>query len=153
MIDENEKHLGTLSIQEALALAQERGFDLVEVSPKENPPVAKFLDFGQFKYEQEKKRKLQKGKDKKIEIKGIRLSFKIDKGGLLLRKNQAQKFLEAKNKIKIEMILKGRERQHLDRAKEIFNNFIQSLGEEIPLEIEQPLVKQGGRLTIITRAR
>jgi translation initiation factor IF-3 len=136
-----------------LALAQERGFDLVEISPKENPPVAKFLDFGQFKYELEKKKKTQKNRGKKTELKGIRLSLRIGKGDLDFRKNQAQKFLETGNKIKIEMILKGREKTHLDLAKEIINNFIQTLEEKIPIEIERPLNQQGGRLTVIITNR
>lgn len=153
MIDEYEKHLGILNTQEALALAQERGFDLVEISPKENPPVAKFLDFGQFKYELEKKKKSQKSKAKKVELKGIRLSLRIGKGDLEFRKIQAQKFLEARNEVKIEMILKGREKAHLNLAKEIINNFIQSLNEKIALEINQPLSKQEGKLTIIIKAR
>jgi translation initiation factor IF-3 len=151
VIDEEGKHLGILNTQEALTLAQERGFDLVEISPKEDPPVAKFLDFGQFKYELEKKRKAQKSK--KIALKGIRLSFRIGKGDLAFKKEQAKKFLEAGHKVKIEMVLKGREKAHLGLAKEIINNFIQTLGEEISLGIEQPLTRQGGRLTVIVKAR
>lgn len=151
VIDEKGEYLGILNTSEALTLAQERGFDLVEISPKEDPPVAKFLDFGQFKYKLEKKKKIQKNKSKKIEIKGIRLSFRIGKGDLNFKKNQAQKFLKAKNKVKIEMILKGREKAHLDLAKEIINNFIQTIGEEISVEIEQPLTKQGEKLTVMIK--
>lgn len=152
VIDENDKHLGTLSTSKSLALARDRGFDLVEISPKENPPVAKFLDFGQFKYEEEKKKRAQKKKIKKIELKEVRLSFKIGKGDLTLREKQAKKFLEIGNKVKIEMRLKGREKAHLDRAKEIINNFIQTLGEKTPIEVEQLLNKQGGRLTAVIKS-
>ncbi len=151
IIDEEGEHLGVMPTSQALNLAQERGYDLVEVSPLENPPVAKFLDFGQFKYELEKKERLRKAKAPKIKIKGIRLSLRIAKGDLVLRKNQALEFLKSGNKVKIELILKGRERLHLNLAKEIFNNFTQSLKEEINLEVEQPLTIQGGRLTTIVK--
>jgi len=146
LIDEEGKNLGIVSREEALALAKEKNLDLVEISPKENPPVAKIMDFGQFKYQLKKKEQKQKSKQKKTEIKGIRLSLRISEHDKEFKLKQGKKFLEQGHKVKIEMILKGREKIHLDLAKEIINQFIEQLGE---VKIEQEIKKQGGKLTAI----
>ncbi len=143
MVDDKGIHIGVVSISEALRMAQEKGCDLIEISPKAAPPVAKISNFGQFKYDLKKKEQQQKSKQKKTETKGIRLSLRIGKGDLELKSNQAKKFLELGHKIKIEMILKGREKAHFDLAREIINKFIQSLEE---VNIEQPISRQGGKL-------
>lgn len=127
-------------------LAKEKGLDLVEISPKANPPVAKILDFGQFKYELKKREQKDRIKRKKSEIKGIRLSLRIGQHDKELRIRQAKKFLDQGHKVKIEMILKGRERAYFDRAKEIINQFIESLGN---IKTEQPITRQGGNLITI----
>ena len=145
LIDETGKFLGAINTYEALKLAREKGLDLVEINPKEEPPIAKIMDFGQFRYEETKKEKKQK--IKKIEIKGVRLSLRTGRHDLEIKANQAKKFLETGNKVKIEMILKGRERTHFDLAEKIINSFIELIGPEV--KIEQPLNKQGGRLTIL----
>lgn len=143
LINEKGEHLGIVETSQALNLARERGYDLVEINPRANPPVAKLIDFGQFKYEQTKKQK--EPKQKRVETKGIRLSLRVGKHDLELKINQAKKFLEEGNKVKIEMVLKGREKAHFDLAEKIINQFIEGLGEKT--KIEQPLNKQGGRLT------
>lgn len=145
LIDENGKYLGVFNIEEALRLAKEKNLDLIEISPKENPPVAKINDFGKFLYEIRKKER--KTKKKKQEIKGLRLSLRVSKHDLEVKKNQTLKFLAANQKVKIEMVLRGRERTHFDLARKIINDFIKGLGEEI--KAEQPLSQQGGRLTIL----
>ena len=126
-----------------MAMAKEKGYDLVEISPKSTPPVAKFLNFGRFKYELRKKEQQQKAKQKKTETKGIRLSFRIGKGDLELRLRQAKKFLDQGHKVKIEMILKGREKAHFDLAREIVGRFIQNLEG---INVEQPISRQGSKL-------
>ena len=149
VIDEEGKNLGILNTPEAIALAQERGFDLVEVSPKENPPIAKILDFGQFKYEREKEARKQKAHAKQVEIKGIRLSPRIGAHDVATRRAQAIGFMKNGNKIMVEAVLRGRERQHADLAEKVMRDFIQSLQIEFPVRIEQPLTRQGGRLQIL----
>ncbi|MEK7211231.1 MAG: translation initiation factor IF-3 [Patescibacteria group bacterium] len=152
LIDEKGEHLGVFSKEEALRLAREKGLDLVEISPKENPPIAKFLDFGKFKYEKEKEMRKQKAHAKQVEVKGVRLSLKISIGDISVREGQAIKFLEAGDKARIEMILRGRERAHGALAAEIINNFVKNLGEKIKIRTEQPLTRQDGKLmTIITK--
>jgi translation initiation factor IF-3 len=149
LIDEQGEFIGIFPTKEALAMAREKGYDLVEISPKENPPVAKFLDFGQLQYEEQKKRQKQKIKLKTVEIKGMRLSFRISQHDLEVRINQAKKFLEKKHKIKIEMNLKGREKKHTDLALEIMQKFIEQLGEKII--IEQPITRLGGNLSVLIK--
>ena len=151
LIDENNEAIGVVSLEEALRLANEAELDLVEVNPKGNPPVAKISNFGQLKYEKEKLAHKQKMQQKKVEQKNIRLSFRISDHDLDLRVNQAIKFLTKENKIKVELILRGRERQYPKKAAEIINSFLEKVKEnqELNVEVEQPLTNQGGRFTMI----
>lgn len=146
LIDENGEGLGTVAIAEALQKAAEAEMDLVEVNPKGNPPVCKIMNFGKYKYEQEKLAHKQKVASKKTELKSIRLTFKIKGGDLDIRIEQAKKFLEEKNQVKIEMILKGREKAHGHLATETMNNFVKELGET---KIIQPLQRLGGKFSLI----
>lgn len=151
MIDEEGKNLEVMATAEALRLARERELDLVEISSKCEPPIAKIMDFGQFLYEQKKKEQKARAKSKKSETKGIRLSFRISQHDEEIRLKQAQKFLEQGDKIKVEMKLVGRERQHLDIARKKIQGFIDKLGGEAMME--QPVRQQGGRLSVVVRRR
>lgn len=151
LIGETGEQLGVMDTKEALALAKEVDLDLVEVNPKANPPVAKIVDLGQLKYEREKKAHKQKMQQKKVDIKAIRLSFRISDHDLELRLNQSIKFLSKGDKIKIELPLKGRERQHLQKAAAIMNDFLAKLqaNPDLSIEMEQPLTKQGSRFSMV----
>jgi translation initiation factor IF-3 len=147
VIDEAGRPLGVIKTSEALRIAVERGFDLVEVSPKAEPPVAKILDHGQFRYQKEKEARKQKTQSHEVETKGIRLSVRIGDHDLEIRRQQAKKFLERGDKIRPEIVLRGREKAHTDLAEEIIKNFIKSLEEHFPLRLEQPISKMNGRVT------
>lgn len=151
LIDENGEQIGPTPTRSALAQAQEIGLDLVEVNPTAKPPVVKIMDFGQFKYEKEKKAHKQKQQQKKVETKGIRLSVRIGDNDLKLRLEQAKKFFKKGHKVKIDLILKGRERQHPRVAEEVMRNFAQKLEQDEELNIgrEQDLTKQGARFIMI----
>ncbi|RMD58895.1 translation initiation factor IF-3 [Candidatus Parcubacteria bacterium] len=151
LINEEGERIGVVSTPEAIRMAREAELDLVEVDPKSQPPVAKIMDYGQFKYEREKKLHKQKAQQKKIETKGVRLSVRISQHDFQIRINQATKFLEKGHKLKIELNLRGRERQHPQKAIEIIKQFIEVLktNEKFNLVEEQPLTKQGGRYTIV----
>jgi len=144
VIDETGKQLGVMKTFEALGLARERGLDLVEVSPKPSPSVCKILDYGQFQYQQSRKLQAQKALVKKVETKIIRISFKIGKHDLELKQNQAKKFLAKGNKVAVEMILRGREKQHRQKAMVMTVDFIKSTDENI--FIEQPVTAQGSKI-------
>lgn len=133
--------LGVLSTRDALRMAQERGLDLVEVGPKANPPVCKILDYGAYQYRIERQQRKQKAKVKQIEVKGIRLSLNIGQHDRDVRLKKAKEFLDEGNKVKIEMILRGRENAHADLARQIISQFITDLGANV----EQALSKQGNK--------
>ncbi len=149
LIDENGQNLGIMPTRQAIKIAQEKELDLIEVSPLANPPVAKILDFNRLRYREEKEKRKEKAKQKKIEIKGIRLSLRIGEHDLETRIKQSQRFLTDGNKVKVELNLKGRERQHQELAISIINQFLETLGQTIPIRIEQPLNVQNGQITIV----
>lgn len=149
VIDENGINAGILPTHKALALAEERGFDLVEVNPVASPPIAKILNYGQFKYEKEKELKKQKSRSKEVEIKGVRLSTRIGAGDRAVRLKQATEFLQEGNKVKVEIILKGRERQFAHLANEVILQFVESVKQIIPCHIEQDLTRQGGKISLV----
>lgn len=147
LIDANNENQGVVSFAEAISMAKQAGLDLVEISPKANPPVVRIMDFGQFKYELKKKEQKNKASQKKSEMKGIRLSFRIGDNDKMVRRKQAEKFLKAGNKVRVEMILKGREKAHQDLARQMIKDFVESI--EIENKIEQDLKKQGSKLQIL----
>lgn len=151
LINEDGENVGIMDISQALEMARDADLDLVEVNPKPEIPVVKILDLGQFKYEQEKKRHKQKVLQKKVELKSIRLTFRISKHDFDVRVEQATKFLAKGNKVRVDLNLRGRERQHFDKAREIMVNFSNDLKnkEELTIEEEQGLTKQPGGFTMI----
>ncbi len=149
VIDDEDNALGVMDTIEAIKLAESKEMDLVEVSPKAEPPVCKILDYGHFKYQKEKEAKKQKAQSKEVELKCVRLSFRIGPGDFQVRVNQALKFLNKGNKVKIEMPLRGREKAHKDVAADLAKRFLESVGQEMELRIEQPVKYQGGRFTAI----
>lgn len=149
LIDENGVFLGVMPTSAALQIARERELDLVEVSPKDNPPVCKLLDFGAFKYQKEKEHRAMKAHAKQVEVKGIRLSVKMGAHDMDVRKGQAIGFLEDGDKLKIEIMLRGREKAHGELATQRINDFIASIEPTYPLYIEQPVTRQGGNVSAI----
>ncbi len=133
----------------AMAMAQDQGLDLIEVNPLANPPVVKIVDYSKLKYQEEKERRKERAKQHKIEIKGIRLSLRISEHDRDVRVHQAEKFLGQNDKVRIELILRGRERQHTALAKEIIEEFIQKVAVIIPVTVEQVVTIQGGKLSAV----
>jgi translation initiation factor IF-3 len=149
VIDEEGVHLDIMNTADAIALAKERDLDLVVVQPKAEPPIAKITDFGKYKYEKEKAAKEQKSKAKNVEVKGIRLSCRIGEHDKQVRMDKAKEFLEKGDKVKVEIILRGREKKLGDQAIKVIKEFIERLNAEIPVKVEQPVLRQGGQLTSI----
>jgi translation initiation factor IF-3 len=134
---------------DALKRAAEQGADLVEVSPKEDPPVVKILDFGKFKYSLEKKK--QKSKAKKVETKGIRLALNIAAHDREVKIKQAQKFLSKGDKTQLEMILKGRQMAHARRAYDQMGEIIKELADSA--ELIQQISLKGRRITALLQPK
>jgi translation initiation factor IF-3 len=149
VVDENGEGLGVMRTQDAINTARERGYDLVEVSPKAEPPVCRFYDYGQFKYQKDKEQRAQKAHARKVEVKGIRLSVKMGQHDEDIRRAKAAEFLEEGHKLKIEIILRGREKAHADIAQQRIEGFIAKLQETYPLFIEQPFTRQAGNCSSI----
>ena len=119
--------LGVIPTDEALLKAKEAGLDLVEISPKADPPVAKIIDYGKFLYDVKKKEKHAKKATKAAELKGIRLSFRIGVGDMERQRNNAEEFLTNGHPVRIQMILRGREKAHKHLAFDKLKGFIKSL--------------------------
>jgi len=149
VVDDEGKPLGILKTEDAIAIAKAKELDLVEVSPKAEPPVCKILDYGAFKYQKEKEARKQKAQSREVEVKGIRLSLRIGEHDFEIRCQQGKKFLERGDKLRIEIVLRGREKAHVDLAQEIILKFVEVLKKDFPLRVEQPFSKQGSRLTMI----
>ena len=150
LIDETKKQVGIVSLVEALRLAREHNLDLIQVTEKVEPPVCKIIEYGKYLYWLQKK---EKGIKKSSEIKGIRLSFKISLHDLETRTSQAEKFLKKGNRIKLEMILRGREKGFSEFAKGKINQFLEILEKRIPIKLEKELKRESRGFTmIITKA-
>ena len=149
VIDEKGEALGVIPTSQAIQIAVERGLDLVEVSPKAEPPVCKILDYGHFKYQKEKEIRKQKAQSKEVDIKGIRLSLRIGEHDLEVRHQQAKKFLERGDKVKLELVMRGREKAHRDVANAVLNKMMALLRADYPIRVEQATAYQMGRLTTI----
>ena len=149
LIDEEGKMLGAYNTAAAIKLAQERGYDLVEVSPKAVPPVCKLLDYGQFKYQKDKEMRIQKARAKKVDVKGIRLSVKMGQHDIDIRREQAEEFLADGDKLRIEIMLRGREKEHGDLANQRIREFLKQIELKYPLSIEQPTTRAGGNVSTI----
>jgi len=149
LLGDDGENLGIFSTAEALRMAKEKEMDLVEINPKAEPPVAKIIDFGSFKYQKEKEARKQNIKSHVSEMKGIRLSIRISDHDMNVRKNQAIKFLDRGDKVKAEIILRGRERGKVPLAFEVIKKFVLLLEETTPLRHEQEATLQGGKITSI----
>ncbi len=136
VIDEEGKNLGVMETPEALRIARERGFDLIEIAPTVNPPVCRIMDFGKFKYEREKGEREHGKKQKESEVKGVRIGFTTGVHDLELRAKQVTKFLSLGDKVRIDMRLRGREKAHGQLAFRKFNDFLEMI--TMPFTIESP---------------
>lgn len=132
---------------EALQIAHEREIDLVEVAPMANPPVCRIMDYGKFQYQQSKQESASKSKQKKVETKGVRLGVRTDDHDLDFKKNQVEKFLKKGNKVKIDIVLKGREKAHQELARTNLVNFLKSISCDY--KVEQDIKRFPGGFNVI----
>jgi translation initiation factor IF-3 len=129
LIGENGEQLGIMSSKEAYMMAKEADLDLIKIAPTAKPPVCKIADFGKFRYEQTRREKEAKKKQKVTEVKEIRLSPNIDDNDLNTKANQARKFLEHGDKVKASLKFRGREMAHMSNGKEILDQFAEILSD------------------------
>ena len=127
LIANDGEQLGVMSAREAQKLADEAGLDLVKISPKATPPVCKIIDYGKYKYEQTRKEKLAKKKQKVIDVKEVRMSPNIDTNDLNTKINHAKKFLAKGARVKVTLRFRGRELAHVNASKYILDDFAKAL--------------------------
>lgn len=136
---------------EALRLAQEQGFDLIEVSPKAVPPVVKIGDYGSYTYKLKKKEKQQKAHSKQTEVKSIRFGFRTDTGDLDRQAARSREFLAERHMVKVTIVMRGRELTNKEYGITKLKNFVGSLADVA--EIDQPVKRQGNHFMVILRPR
>lgn len=134
LIDAEGNQAGVIATIQALEMAQTAGLDLVEVSPKAVPPVCKILDYGKYKFEQDKRLKENKKKQKLVKMKEIRMQPKIEKHDLQFKAKHVQQFLDEGNKVKVTIRFRGRELAHTELGKVVLDNLIKLLEGEFVID-------------------
>ncbi len=150
MIDENGEKRGVLPIQDALALAEEAGLDLVEVAPNANPPVCKILDYGKYKYQAQKKAAEARKKQKTVEVKEIKMRPTIDTHDYEVKMKALKKFLSKGDKVKVSVRFRGREMAHANLGRELLERVVGELdADEVKVEL---MPKMEGRQMVMILA-
>ena len=152
LIGEDGEQLGIMSAKEAQKLAEEAGLDLVKIAPTAKPPVCKIVDYGKYKYEQTRKEKEAKKKQKVIDVKEIRLSPNIDTNDLNTKVNAARKFLSKGDKVKVTLRFRGREMAHMNSSKHILDDFAENL-KDIAVVEKAPKVEGRSMTMFLTEKR
>lgn len=138
--------VGVVTVPEGLRRASEAGLDLVEISPNAEPPVCKILNYGKFKFEQQKKAAEAKKKQKVVEIKEIKIRPGIEQHDYDVKLKAAKRFLESEDKVKVTLRLRGREMAHQDLAMQVLQRFKADLAEMSKVELEP---KMEGRQAVM----
>lgn len=149
VIDNEDGNLGIMSKADAIALAREREMDVVEINPKAQPPVVKIINFKHFKYQKEKEARKNKANSKVSELKGIRLSIRIGQHDIDIRQIQAEKFLSRGDKVRVEIILRGRERAKTQIANDVIKKFVDAILKTTSVRYDQEITMQGNKITAI----
>ncbi len=147
VIDTDGSQLGVLSPDEALAIAEEKGFDLVLISETAEPPVCKIMDYGKYKYEQDKKLKEAKKKQHNADVKEVKMRYKIEEHDYNVRVKNAERFLKSGDKVKATISFRGREIQHADLAEELLKRMATDL--EQVAEVQQAPKREGRNMMML----
>lgn len=147
LIGEDGEQLGIMSTREAMKLAAEAELDLVKIAPTAKPPVCKIIDYGKYKYELTRKEKEAKKKQKTVDVKEVRLSPNIDTNDLNTKVNNAKKFIQKGNKVKVTLRFRGREMAHMQTSKHILDDFADML-KDIAV-VEKPTKLEGRSISMV----
>ena len=150
LIDEEGNKRGSISIQEALDIAYEKKLDLVLVAPNAEPPVCKMMNYGKYKFEQAKKEKEARKKQKTTEVKEIRITPNIEQHDFEFKAKNARKFIEDGNKVKITVRFRGRELNYVKLGEETLNEFIDALADVSVVE-KKPLLEGKNMFIILAK--
>lgn len=147
MVGEDGEQIGILPTEEALAMAEERGLDLVEVATNARPPVCRIMDYGKFKYEQSKRAQKAKKKQHVTHLKEVKLRPKTEEHDYQFKLRNAIRFLENRDKVKVTILFRGREMTHLDIGRRILDKFIVDVGDIANLEV--PPKREGRTMSLV----
>lgn len=147
VVDSDGTQLGIITPREAIQIAEERELDLVLVSDKADPPVCRIMDYGKYKFEQEKRAREAKKKQHAAEVKEVKMRYKIEEHDYRVRINQAERFLKSGDKVKATITFRGREIQHVDLAQNLLERMATDLGEVA--EIQQAPKKEGRNMMML----
>jgi len=147
VIDTDGAQLGILTPREALVMAREKELDLVLVSDKADPPVCRIMDYGKFKFEQEKKAREARKKQHTSDVKEVKMRYKIEDHDYQVRVNQAEKFLKAGDKVKATIMFRGREIQHSDLAESLLMRMATDL--QTVAEVQQAPKREGRNMMML----
>lgn len=147
LIDQDGQNHGVIATSKALQMAYDADLDLVLINPNQEPPVAKILNYGKYKYELEKRAKEAKKKQHTVDIKEIKIRYKIDTHDYQVRIKSIEKFIAQGNKVKIVVMLRGREMQHSNLAFDLANKFLKDM-ENMPVVIEKKPQMEGRNVTL-----
>ncbi|MBE5929930.1 MAG: translation initiation factor IF-3 [Lachnospiraceae bacterium] len=147
LVGEDGEQLGIMSAKDALKMAKEANLDLVKIAPTAKPPVCKIVDYGKYRYEQARREKEAKKKQKVTEVKEIHLSPNIDVNDLTTKANQARKFVEKGNKVKVALRFRGREMAHMATGKEVLDSFFEKLSDVAV--VEKPAKLEGRSMIMV----
>jgi translation initiation factor IF-3 len=154
VIDANGNQKGIMSVPDAVRFAEEEGLDLVEVSPTANPPVCRILDYGKYRYEQEKRLRDVKKNQTTIKIKEIRMQPKIEKHDIETKGKFIADFLSQGNKVKISIRFRGREMAHTDLGKDTLNKILENLtANGVEFNLDRPPLMEGKMMSIMVSPR
>ena len=147
LIGDDGEQLGIMSAKDALKMAKDAGLDLVKIAPTAKPPVCKIVDYGKYRYEQARREKEAKKKQKVTEVKEIHLSPNIDVNDLTTKANQARKFVEKGNKVKVALRFRGREMAHMATGKEVLDTFLEKVSDVAV--VEKPAKLEGRSMIMV----
>jgi translation initiation factor IF-3 len=151
VIDEAGETLGVITLEDALRIAQERGYNLVEVAPNSDPPVCKIMDYGRFKFAQAKKEKETRRRQKQASLKEVKLRPKIGEHDFDFKKRHAIEFLENGHKVKLTIMFRGREMAHTENGYAILNRLIEELDEYARPDASPKLEGRNLHVTMLPR--
>lgn len=147
LIDTDGTQLGILTHREAMQLADERGLDLVLVSDKADPPVCRIMDYGKYKFEQEKRAREARKRQHNADVKEVKMRYKIDNHDYNVRVKNAQRFLRAGDKVKATVMFRGREIQHSDLAERLLRRMAKDL--DTVAEVQQAPKREGRNMMML----
>jgi len=152
VVSADGEQLGVMSSRDAMKLAREAELDLVKIAPKAQPPVCKIIDYGKYKYEQSRREKEAKKKQKTVEVKEVRMSPNIDANDLNTKVNNAKKFILKGNKVKVTLRFRGREMTHINYSKQILDSFFEKV-EDIAVVDKPPKMEGRSMVMFLSKKR